>query len=76
MITPLPHDVLLVLDGSTGQNAFNKAQEFTKASDVLSLKKIEMAPSRRLLLEEEMVCLLSLHHGGKDDQRSKNAHQT
>jgi fused signal recognition particle receptor len=32
-----PHDVLLVLDGSTGQNAVIQAREFTKATDVTSL---------------------------------------
>lgn len=32
-----PHEVLLVLDGSTGQNAFIQAKEFTKATDVSSL---------------------------------------
>lgn len=32
-----PHDVLLVLDGSTGQNAVIQATEFTKATDVTSL---------------------------------------
>ena len=32
-----PHDVLLVLDGSTGQNAINQAREFTKATEVSSL---------------------------------------
>ena len=32
-----PHDVLLVLDGSTGQNAFHQATEFSKATDVTSL---------------------------------------
>ena len=32
-----PDEVLLVLDGSTGQNAFNQAREFTKATDVSSL---------------------------------------
>jgi fused signal recognition particle receptor len=32
-----PHEVLLVLDGSTGQNAFIQAQEFTKATEVTSL---------------------------------------
>lgn len=36
-IPEAPHDVLLVLDGSTGQNAFIQAQEFTKATDVSSL---------------------------------------
>ena len=37
VIPDAPHDVLLVLDGSTGQNAFHQAQEFTKATDVTSL---------------------------------------
>ncbi|NMM46889.1 signal recognition particle-docking protein FtsY [Marinigracilibium pacificum] len=32
-----PHEVLLVLDGSTGQNAFIQAKEFTKATEVTSL---------------------------------------
>jgi fused signal recognition particle receptor len=32
-----PHEVMLVLDGSTGQNAFIQATEFTKATDVNSL---------------------------------------
>ncbi|MEM6644459.1 MAG: signal recognition particle-docking protein FtsY [Bacteroidota bacterium] len=36
-IPEAPHDVMLVLDGSTGQNAFVQAQEFTKATDVTSL---------------------------------------
>lgn len=32
-----PHEVLLVLDGSTGQNAFIQATEFTKATEVTAL---------------------------------------
>ena len=36
-IPEAPHDVMLVLDGSTGQNAFIQATEFTKATDVTSL---------------------------------------
>ncbi len=32
-----PDDVLLVLDGSTGQNAFEQAKQFTKATEVNSL---------------------------------------
>ena len=36
-IPEAPHEILLVLDGSTGQNAFIQAQEFTKATDVTSL---------------------------------------
>lgn len=30
----IPHDVLLVLDGSTGQNAFEQAKHFTNSTDV------------------------------------------
>ncbi len=37
VIDDAPHDVLLVLDGSTGQNAFEQAKQFTKATEVTSL---------------------------------------
>jgi fused signal recognition particle receptor len=37
VIPDAPHEVLLVLDGSTGQNAVIQAREFTKATDVTSL---------------------------------------
>jgi len=32
-----PHEILLVLDGSTGQNAFIQAKEFTKATEITAL---------------------------------------
>ena len=32
-----PHDVMLVLDASTGQNAFQQAKEFSRATDITSL---------------------------------------
>ena len=32
-----PHDVMLILDASTGQNAFQQAKEFSRATDVTSL---------------------------------------
>ncbi len=32
-----PHEILLVLDGSTGQNAFIQATEFTKVTDITAL---------------------------------------
>ena len=32
-----PHEVLLILDGSTGQNAFEQAKQFTAATDVTAL---------------------------------------
>jgi fused signal recognition particle receptor len=37
VIPDAPHEVLLVLDGSTGQNATVQAREFTKATDVTAL---------------------------------------
>lgn len=37
VVPDAPHDVLLVLDGSTGQNAFQQAKEFSRATDVNSL---------------------------------------
>lgn len=37
VIPDAPHEVLLVLDGSTGQNAMIQAREFTKATDVTAL---------------------------------------
>ena len=37
VIPNAPHDILLVLDGSTGQNAFEQAQQFTNATQVTSL---------------------------------------
>lgn len=37
VIEDAPHDVLLVLDGSTGQNAFEQAKQFTAATEVSCL---------------------------------------
>lgn len=37
VIPGAPHDVMLVLDGSTGQNAFEQAKQFTQATQVTSL---------------------------------------
>ena len=37
VIPNAPHDVMLVLDGSTGQNAFEQAKQFTRATQVTSL---------------------------------------
>ena len=37
VVPTAPDDVLLVLDGSTGQNAFEQARQFTKATEVTSL---------------------------------------
>ncbi|MFL2577173.1 MAG: signal recognition particle-docking protein FtsY [Flavobacteriaceae bacterium] len=37
VIPDAPHEVLLVLDGSTGQNAFEQAKQFTAATEVTAL---------------------------------------
>lgn len=37
VIPDAPHEVLLVLDGSVGQNAFEQAKEFTKSTEVTAL---------------------------------------
>lgn len=37
VIPDAPHEVLLVLDGSTGQNAFQQAREFSRATEVTSM---------------------------------------
>ena len=37
VIPDAPHDVMLVLDGSTGQNAIEQAKQFTQATDVTAL---------------------------------------
>jgi fused signal recognition particle receptor len=37
VIPDAPHEVLLVLDGSTGQNAFEQAKQFTSSTDVTAM---------------------------------------
>lgn len=37
VIPDAPHEVMLVLDGSTGQNAFAQAKEFSRATDITSM---------------------------------------
>lgn len=37
VVPDAPHEVLLILDGSTGQNAFEQAKQFTKATEVNAL---------------------------------------
>lgn len=43
VIKDAPHEILLILDGSTGQNAFEQAKQFTKATEVnaLALTKLD-----------------------------------
>lgn len=43
VIPAAPHEVLLVLDGSTGQNAFEQAKQFTAATEVnaMALTKLD-----------------------------------
>ena len=37
VIPDAPHDVMLILDASTGQNAFQQAKEFSRATDITSI---------------------------------------
>lgn len=37
LVPDAPHEVLLILDGSTGQNAFEQAKQFTKATQITAL---------------------------------------
>ena len=37
VVPDAPHEVLLVLDGSTGQNAFQQAKELARATDITAL---------------------------------------
>ncbi len=37
VIPDAPHEILLVLDGSTGQNAYEQAKQFTLATEVNAL---------------------------------------
>ena len=37
VVPDAPHEVLLVLDASTGQNAYQQAKEFAKATDISAL---------------------------------------
>jgi fused signal recognition particle receptor len=43
VVPDAPHEILLILDGSTGQNAFEQAKEFTRATEVnaLALTKLD-----------------------------------
>ncbi len=43
VISEAPHEILLILDGSTGQNAFEQAKQFTAATEVnaLALTKLD-----------------------------------
>ena len=43
VIPEAPHEILLILDGSTGQNAFEQAKQFTAATEVnaLALTKLD-----------------------------------
>ena len=47
VIPDAPHEVMLVLDGSTGQNAYQQAKEFSKATDVNSLAITKLDGSAR-----------------------------
>jgi fused signal recognition particle receptor len=42
VIPDAPHEVLLVLDGSTGQNAFEQAKQFTAATNVTAMARTKL----------------------------------
>ena len=42
-----PHEVLLVLDASTGQNAFQQAKEFSRATDISAIALTKMDGTAR-----------------------------
>lgn len=37
LVPDAPHEILLILDGSTGQNAFEQAKQFTKATEITAM---------------------------------------
>ena len=37
LVPEAPHEILLVLDGSTGQNAYEQAKQFMKATEINSM---------------------------------------
>ena len=47
VVPDAPHEVLLVLDASTGQNAFVQAREFSKATDVTALAMTKLDGSAK-----------------------------
>jgi len=47
VIPDAPHEVMLVLDGSTGQNAFQQAKEFMRATDITSLSVTKLDGSAK-----------------------------
>ncbi|GHT23490.1 signal recognition particle receptor FtsY [Bacteroidia bacterium] len=47
VVPDAPHEVLLVLDGSTGQNAFEQAKQFTKATEVTALAMTKLDGTAR-----------------------------
>ena len=55
VVPDAPHDVMLVLDGSTGQNAFEQAKQFTKATQVSSLAITKLDDDVRLVVADQYV---------------------
>ncbi len=47
VIPDAPHEILLVLDGSTGQNAFEQAKQFTAATEVNALAVTKLDGTRQ-----------------------------
>ena len=72
VIPEAPHEVLLVLDGSTGQNAFEQAKQFTAATEVTSLAitKLDGTAKGGILLalaKKYKLPIIALGLGEKED---------
>lgn len=59
VVPDAPHDVMLVLDGSTGQNAFEQAKQFTRATQVSSLAVTKLDGTAK----GGVAIAVSLEHG-------------
>ena len=55
VITNSPHEILLVLDGSTGQNAFEQAKQFINTTDVNALAITKLDGTAKVVLLLELV---------------------
>ena len=72
IVPDAPHEVLLVLDGSTGQNAFEQAKQFSAATEVTSLAitKLDGTAKGGVLIaisKKYKVPILGLGLGEKED---------
>jgi fused signal recognition particle receptor len=70
VIEDAPHDVLLVLDGSTGQNAFEHAKQFTAATEVtcLAVTKLDGTAKGGVVLAIAHQCKIPVKYIGVGEQ--------